>query len=283
VRTGFALALQESQSPCTGLDWIRTLNPVQSSPTRSLVITGALSTLPKLRFRNIALTTRNKAAVLTLRRPRQQSEQSYISHFYQTVQTLRRDEKTVTVLWLPASEECKLVRLDAQGCTCPTGQLWSRVYDDRENEYKVPEWLVLEPTGLVEEEDLPATEDKNDGAVAIDESEPGREFVVRVRISETSMDLKVTVRKRETVASIREKLKTLAQVRQKVQQRDFSALSIGAYIKCADQNSWPMARSSCSSITDMCMTTTTPSKATATGTLTTTKFSRVSSGPRNEA
>jgi ribonuclease HI len=74
----------------------------------------ALSTLPELRFRNIALTTRNKAAVLTLRRPRQQSGQSYISQFYKTAQTLRRDGNTVTVLWLPASEECELARLAKQ-------------------------------------------------------------------------------------------------------------------------------------------------------------------------
>ncbi|KAB2098607.1 hypothetical protein AG0111_0g13148 [Alternaria gaisen] len=74
-------------------------------------MTEALSRLPKLRFRNIALITRNKAAVLTLRRPRQQSGQSYISQFYKTVQTLRRDGNTVTVLWLPASEENELASL----------------------------------------------------------------------------------------------------------------------------------------------------------------------------
>lgn len=45
----------------------------------------ALSRLPKLRFRSIALIIRNKATVLTLRRPRQQSRQSYISQFYKTV------------------------------------------------------------------------------------------------------------------------------------------------------------------------------------------------------
>ncbi|KAI1676079.1 hypothetical protein KJE20_14336 [Pyrenophora tritici-repentis] len=74
----------------------------------------ALSRLPKLRFRSIALITRNKAAVLTLRRPRQQSGQSYISKFYKTVQTLRRDGNMVTVLWLPASEESELASLAKQ-------------------------------------------------------------------------------------------------------------------------------------------------------------------------
>jgi hypothetical protein len=61
-------------------------------------IAKALSRLPELRFRNIALTKRNKAAVLTLRQPRQQSGQSHISQFYKTVQRLRRDSNTVTAL-----------------------------------------------------------------------------------------------------------------------------------------------------------------------------------------
>lgn len=103
--------------------------------------------------------------------------------------------------------------LDAQECTCPTGQLWSRVYDDRGNEYKVPEWLVVEPAGLVEEEDTPVTEDKTEETTVIEDSEPDHEYVVRVRVSETSTDFKVTVRRRETIASIRETLKTQAQVR----------------------------------------------------------------------
>jgi ribonuclease HI len=74
----------------------------------------ALSMLPKLRFRNIVLTTRNKAAVLTLRRPRHQSGQEYISQIYRTVRTLKRDGNTVTVLWLPSSKECKLAKLAKQ-------------------------------------------------------------------------------------------------------------------------------------------------------------------------
>lgn len=103
--------------------------------------------------------------------------------------------------------------LDAQECTCPTGQLWSRIYDDRGNEYKVPEWLVIEPAGIVEEEESPAIEDKTEETIAMDGSEPDREFAIRVRVSEKSVDLKLTVRRRETIVSIREKIKTQAQVR----------------------------------------------------------------------
>lgn len=103
--------------------------------------------------------------------------------------------------------------LDASGCTCPTGQLWSRVYDDRGNEYKVPEWLVLEPSGIVEDGDVAVVEDKIDGAAVSDTSEPDGKCVVRVRLSDASKDLRVSVRKRETIASVREKIKVQAKVR----------------------------------------------------------------------
>lgn len=103
--------------------------------------------------------------------------------------------------------------LDASGCTCPTGQLWSRVYDDRGNEYKVPEWLVLEPSGIVEDGDVAVVEDKINGAAVLDTSEPDGKCVVRVRLSDASKDLRVSVRKRETIASVREKIKVQAKVR----------------------------------------------------------------------
>ncbi|KAF1930793.1 uncharacterized protein M421DRAFT_359529 [Didymella exigua CBS 183.55] len=100
--------------------------------------------------------------------------------------------------------------LDVQGCTCPTGQLWSRVYDDRGAEYKVPEWLAIEPAGIVDEEAVLATEDKANVVTTFDEAELNREFIVRVRFSNQSQDLKTTVRRRDSVASIREKCKALA-------------------------------------------------------------------------
>jgi hypothetical protein len=101
--------------------------------------------------------------------------------------------------------------LDVQGCTCPSGQLWSRVYDDKGAEYKVPEWLVIEPAGIAEEE-VPTIEDKTEDTIASEDAELDREFVVRVRLSNQSQDLKTTVRKRENIASIREKCKALANV-----------------------------------------------------------------------
>ncbi|UPX10857.1 uncharacterized protein EKO05_0001494 [Ascochyta rabiei] len=105
--------------------------------------------------------------------------------------------------------------LDALGCTCPNGQLWGGVYDDRGTLYKVPEWLIIEPAGLVEEDMLAsAVEDNTDVADAVDEQALGldQDFVVRVRISSTSQDFRISVWRRETIASIREKLKTQAQL-----------------------------------------------------------------------
>jgi ribonuclease HI/exonuclease III len=113
VGMGGAISIQnnETRSFSTTLGKREEQNPYSAELA---AMAEALSRLPKLRFRNIALTTRNKAAVLTLRRPRQQSGQSYISQLYETVRTLRRDGNTVTALWLPASEECELARLAKQ-------------------------------------------------------------------------------------------------------------------------------------------------------------------------
>ena len=113
VGMGGAIRIQnnETQSFSTTLGKREEQNPYSAELA---AMAEALSRLPKVRFRNIALTTRNKAAVLTLRRPRQQSGQSHISQFYKIVQTLRRNGNTVTALWLPASEECELSRLAKQ-------------------------------------------------------------------------------------------------------------------------------------------------------------------------
>jgi hypothetical protein len=74
----------------------------------------ALNTLPRLRFRSIALTTRNKGAVLAVKRPRQQSGQEYISRIYKSIGALRRDGNTITFLWLPPDEACDLAKLAKQ-------------------------------------------------------------------------------------------------------------------------------------------------------------------------
>jgi hypothetical protein len=103
---------------------------------------------------------------------------------------------------------------DAQGLNCPDGQLWSSrgIYDDSGVQYRLPEWLIIEPAGLVEEEDIAETEDKTEAAT-VDDGQLDQQYTVRVRVSELPHDSMVKVRRRETIASIRKKLRTHAQVR----------------------------------------------------------------------
>jgi hypothetical protein len=82
----------------------------------------ALSLLPPLRFRRIALLTSNKAAVLSLRQPRQQSGQEYICRIYNSIRQLRKEGNAVTVIWTPVYDENKLKKIakeKAQKATCP--------------------------------------------------------------------------------------------------------------------------------------------------------------------
>ena len=91
-------------------------------------ISNALDTLPEIRFCSVMLTTRNKAVALALRKPRQQSGQKHVRRIYDSVSALKRDGNTVTVLWLPSSEENELMKLakekakaaTRQGCTPQT-------------------------------------------------------------------------------------------------------------------------------------------------------------------
>ncbi len=72
---------------------------------------NALSLLPRLRYRDIVVMTRNKAVTLTLRRPYQQSGQQQISRIYSTIMTLRREGNRMTVVWLPSDEDNELLQL----------------------------------------------------------------------------------------------------------------------------------------------------------------------------
>ena len=75
------------------------------------VMVHALSLLPKLRFCSIALLTSNKAAVLTLRQPQQQSGQVHICHIYDYARTLWKNGNMMAVMWTPLSEENELLKL----------------------------------------------------------------------------------------------------------------------------------------------------------------------------
>ncbi|KAF2145710.1 uncharacterized protein K452DRAFT_124314 [Aplosporella prunicola CBS 121167] len=130
--------------------------------------------------------------------------------------------------------------LDAAGLTCPTGELWRGVYDERGEEYKVPEWVVVEPVGLVEEvveeEDVQddgggdaeeEDEEEEDsvmgkqGAEEEDEGDLGKgkgkdrvgEVVkVKARLSDRGTDVVVEVGMEEGVAALKAKIVEAGQV-----------------------------------------------------------------------
>jgi hypothetical protein len=71
----------------------------------------ALSLLSKLRFCSIVLLTSNRAAILTLRQPRQQSGQEHVRHIYESMRTLWKNGNVIAIMWTPSSEENELLKL----------------------------------------------------------------------------------------------------------------------------------------------------------------------------
>ena len=71
---------------------------------------NALNLLSKLKYRKIVLYTRSRA-VLTFKQPRQQSGQNHLCSAYKAIRTLLREGNTITIVWLPSSEENELLEL----------------------------------------------------------------------------------------------------------------------------------------------------------------------------
>jgi hypothetical protein len=107
--------------------------------------------------------------------------------------------------------------LETMECTCPTGCLWKGIYDSTGVMYKIPEWLIVEPEGLVAEGGLDevaaGTASGADGAQESDNEADDELVLVRARVSRDGRDVTLKVRRKEPVASIVEKLKKEAQVR----------------------------------------------------------------------
>jgi hypothetical protein len=101
------LGIREEQNPYSG---------------ELAAMANALNTLPKLRFRRIALMTRNKAAALTVGKPQQQSGQEHISRIYRAIRVLKRDGNTIIISWLPSSEENELMKLAKEKAKTATRQ-----------------------------------------------------------------------------------------------------------------------------------------------------------------
>ncbi|KAJ5593445.1 hypothetical protein N7537_010349 [Penicillium hordei] len=70
-----------------------------------------LSTVPGLKDYRITLLTSNKAAVLTLRNPRQQSGQEFVCRIYKLIKRLQRNRNHVQFRWVSASEDNKMLGL----------------------------------------------------------------------------------------------------------------------------------------------------------------------------
>ncbi|EXL39090.1 hypothetical protein FOCG_18288 [Fusarium oxysporum f. sp. radicis-lycopersici 26381] len=71
----------------------------------------ALRHLPDLEYRSVALLASNKAAVLTVRNPRQQSGQEYVGCIYDSINVLRVKGNVVAVVWMPTSAEHRLLKM----------------------------------------------------------------------------------------------------------------------------------------------------------------------------
>jgi len=108
--------------------------------------------------------------------------------------------------------------LETMECTCPTGCLWKGVYDSTGILYKVPDWLIVEPEGLVPEEtsgDEAAAGAASgvDAAQESDDDEDNEPVLLRARISRDGRDVTLKIRRKEPVALIVEKLKKETEVR----------------------------------------------------------------------
>ncbi|KAM9873826.1 reverse transcriptase [Verticillium dahliae] len=90
------LARVDEEARCASLT-------AQNSFSGELVVAAyALRFLPQLRGQTVTLLTSNKAAVLTLRNPRQQSGQEYGRCIYEEITRLREAGNAITIVWLPS-------------------------------------------------------------------------------------------------------------------------------------------------------------------------------------
>ncbi|KAK8168697.1 hypothetical protein BKA80DRAFT_267665 [Phyllosticta citrichinensis] len=96
--------------------------------------------------------------------------------------------------------------LDASGGTCPTGQLWKGIYDELGNEYSVPEWVVIEPAGIVaddtrDDDEEPESEDMT-GAEEKGKGKMGDMVKIKARLSDRGTDVVVKAGLDESVRTV---------------------------------------------------------------------------------
>ncbi|EAQ84838.1 hypothetical protein CHGG_08852 [Chaetomium globosum CBS 148.51] len=69
----------------------------------------ALRWIRNIRYRKIILATSNKAAVMVLERPHQQSGQQYLCQAYDAISALRKAGNTISVVWIQAGTKNELL------------------------------------------------------------------------------------------------------------------------------------------------------------------------------
>lgn len=102
--------------------------------------------------------------------------------------------------------------LDATECTCPNGQLWKGIFDAHGEWYRVPEWIVIEPDGLVEDEDGGMGIDGANEDKELEVESLGEPVKVKCRLSSNAQDVVVGIRKGERVGRLVNQLKAKAKV-----------------------------------------------------------------------
>lgn len=122
--------------------------------------------------------------------------------------------------------------LDAVGITCPRGEIWGGLFDERGELLSVPDWVVIEPSGLVEEEEEEEGEKSGDDELAgedveklgltkgkgkavvssLDTESMGPVVRVRCRLSSSGKDYIVRIGKEERVGVLAGRLREYASV-----------------------------------------------------------------------
>jgi len=92
----FTLGIRTEQNPCAG---------------ELAAMAYVLRHLPDLKYRSVALLTSNKAVVLTIRNPRQQSGQEYIGCTYDPIDALKMRGNMVAIIWMPKSADHGLLEM----------------------------------------------------------------------------------------------------------------------------------------------------------------------------
>lgn len=120
--------------------------------------------------------------------------------------------------------------LDAVGITCPRGEIWGGLFDERGELLSVPDWVVIEPSGLVEEEEEEEGEKSGDDELAgedveklgltkgkgkavvssLDTESMGPVVRVRCRLSSSGKDYIVRIGKEERVGVLAGRLREYA-------------------------------------------------------------------------